>query len=193
LIQIETAVTICNLNVLVAAIYRYMHKAELDETNDTKTPTPSTHVSFACASRNARVRSLPAGHPSVLGPPLAITVGGLTTGGPLGTGGLGVDGGVRVHTEITHWTHSNQINGKDDNRNSFISSLKDIPSSLDMEDSEDDRSDVETPGRKPVHLGFDRDLERGDSYPLRNFSRPMPAPSSTSSGANSISKVNEEV
>lgn len=191
-VEIETAVTVCNLNVLVAALYRYMHKAELEETNDTKSPStrcPSTHVSFAAASRNARVRSLPAGHPCVLGPPLAIAAGGLTTGGPLG--GLGVDGGIRVHKETTTWTHSRQFDAKD--ANSFSESLKDLPSTLDLEDSEDDRSELDTPRRKEHHLSFDRDLERGESYPMRNFSRPIPSAESAASNSSSSAKVNEDL
>jgi hypothetical protein len=175
--------TICNLNVLVAAIYRFMHKAELDETNESKTGTPSTHFSFAPASRNARVRNLPHGHQSVLGPPLAVAVGGLTTGGPLG--GRGIDGGVRIHTETVEWSHTATLEIK--GPNGFSTSLKDIPSSLDLEDSEDGNSEVGSPGKMKHEMSFDRDLERGDSYPLRNFSRPA----QPNSKSNSNSKLND--
>ena len=62
--------------------------------------------------------------------------------------------------------------GKD--RNSFSGSLEDLPSSLDMEDSEGDQLEPEVPGKKPLHLSFDQDLERGEVYPMRNLLRPIP-------------------
>jgi hypothetical protein len=182
---------VCNLNVLVAAVYRVMHKSELEETNQTKTPNPSTQFSFASHSRVSRSRNFSPGHPSVLGPPLAVAVGGITTGGPLGNGGAagggrnGLDGGVRIHTETVEWSHSSVLDIKGDSNLSF----KDIPSSLDLEDSEDETFMVDSPGKKTQNVSFDKDLERGDSYPLRNFSRPS-TPNTKKSNKNS--KSNED-
>lgn len=154
----------CNLNVLVAAIYRYLHKAELEETNDT-TGSPSTHVSFATASRNARIRALPVGHPSVLGPPLAVAVGGITTGGPLAS----VQGGIRVHTETMEWTHSAALDNKD------TKDGKGLASTLDMEDSEDDISMDSPMARRDSHIiDFQQQNRRRDNIPMREFLRTKP-------------------
>jgi len=173
-VELETAVTICNLNVLVAAIYRYKHKTELGETGDAKSPT--VRVGFTDSGWNRPLRRLPVGYPPILGPPLAVAVGGLTTGGPLG--GVGVNGGIRVDTEVSRWTHLDRKDG-----DGFGGDSK----HLDLEGSDDGTLDAEGPRHDRTHsfLNFERDLERGEAHPMIIFPRsvlPVVNPASAVSG-----------
>ena len=159
----ETAVIICNLSVLVAAIYRFRHKTEIEEPTDSKTP-----LADLSSSRSRRSRGLPSNHPFVLGPPLAVAAGGLTTGGPLGV--AGVDGGIKVQTETVRWAHSGDFYQKD--ANILGRNLQSQPS-FDIDDSEDDKSALDASGKR-MHHGLDRDLELGEVYRMNDLSRPAP-------------------
>jgi hypothetical protein len=185
-------VTICNLNVLVAALYRILCKSELEETIQSKTPNPSPKIGLSSNSRVSRSRNISCRHPFVLGPPLAVAVGGITTGGPLGNGSAGgwrngLDRGFRIQTKTVEWSHPSSQKIKGNSNLSF----KDIPFSLNLEDSEDEISLFDSNEKKTRDINFDKDLERGNSYSFRNFSKPVHLFTPNTKKTNRNSKSNE--